>query len=286
MSVLPTIGFSNISDEMSFTAAVRASIEHAASQEPDIELLVRTNDFSTQAATQHAEEFAALPVDLAALNIAEERDSASIHNMLLRKGVPVVAIEIPIPLAIFLGIDNRAVGRLQGAALGEWVAAQWGGTLDKVLVLTDHRHITHIRTRLDTAVDTLLQEIPYHKNDVFFLDCSTTRTVAAERVHQVLQNWDTAHRIGVLCDNDDTAMGALDAARALSREESLAIVGSNATLSREEFKNNPQTRLIATIDFHAEQYGPLLIDLARRLWAGEQVPRSTLIAPTCITAWG
>lgn len=274
-----TIGFSNLSESLSFTAQVRASIEAAAAGYPELALLVRNNDMNGELALQHAHEFTEVPVDVAVIINTVERMGTQLGSLLLGRGIPLIAIEIPIPMSIFLGIDNERAGRLAGEMLARWVQLHWSCTLDKVLILTDARHVTNIQNRLKFAVEELTRSIPYRREDVLFVDAGSLRDTSAERVYTLLQSWDGVEKIGVMCDNDDTAVGALDAARALGREQHLAVVGQNATLGLVEFSENPGSRLIGTIDFHPDQYGPRLVELVLDILHKRPHSRSNLIQP-------
>ena len=53
--------------------------------------------------------------------------------------IPVIAVDIPLPGAIFFGADNYRAGYLAGEGLGRWIQAHWGGSFDLLLGLVDAR---------------------------------------------------------------------------------------------------------------------------------------------------
>jgi ribose transport system substrate-binding protein len=83
--------------------------------------------------------------------------------------------------------------------------------------------------------------------------------------------------------NDETALGALNAARALGREADIAAAGQGADhLALAELRS-PTSRLIASVAYFPERYGERLIDLAFRLFRGEKLERRYTMSHVCIT---
>lgn len=277
-----TIGFANMCESVPFSATVRQGLETAAAQYPNIRLIVRDNNLNNDQALANANEFAEMGVDLAIIYHIDERMGSNIRSILLKKRVPIIAVDIPIPMTIFFGINNQQAGYLAGEALGKWVQQHWGGTLDKVLVMTEQRALSAIRTRIDSAVQGLKDTARFGADSIFYLDGGTHRTTAYERAESVLTLWQDIHRIGVICSNDDTALGVITRAQELGRSEDIAVIGQGANLAIEEFPK-PDNRFIASTAYYPERYGEYLIDLALRMLNGERVPFENLIQPVAVT---
>ena len=56
-------------------------------------------------------------------------------NMFHKAGIPTLAIDIPMPSAIYFGADNYAVGRAGGEALAQFAQQHWRGRVDQILLL-------------------------------------------------------------------------------------------------------------------------------------------------------
>lgn len=275
---MTVVAFSNMSEELSISSIIRQSIERAFAPHNEFKLIIKTNNMDGATVLQHAQEFADYPVDVAVFMNTVERIGTELGFSLIRHKIPLIAIEIPIPTSIYLGIDNKKAGELAGQLLAEWVKANWSGNVGRLLIVTDHRHITNVKNRLNIAVEEYCNLSGHRKTETLFLDAQSSRSLARQRVLELLSNWDEEH-IGVICDNDDTALGVLDAARELGRENHFAVVGQNATLAPEEFKRNKKTRLIGTIDFHPHTYGDHLLKLVQKIVNGESYSRTNLIEP-------
>ena len=68
-------------------------------------------------------------------------------------GIPLIAVEIPHPGAIYFGADNHRVGLLGGRCLGHFAMQQWQGSVDQILMLGVARSGALVRTRVDGMLD-------------------------------------------------------------------------------------------------------------------------------------
>ena len=133
------IGFANLTERMPFALQVRLGLEQAAAAQKNIELLIRDNDLDRRRALENVDWFIAQDVDL----VIEFQIDAEAGNIIMDRfrqaEIPVIAVDIPLPGAIFFGADNYRAGYLAGEGLGRWIRAHWGGSFDLLLGLVDAR---------------------------------------------------------------------------------------------------------------------------------------------------
>jgi ribose transport system substrate-binding protein len=278
-----TIGFSSLDESMPSVAYRRETLEQAAAHHPNLKLIVRDNDLNDDKALANAEEFAAIPVDLAIIFHVNERLGPRLGAIFLKKQIPVIAVDVPIPMTTFFGVNNQQAGTLAGGALARWIAANWDNQVDKILVLTEPRSIGIVRERIDYAVKALVAKVPINASNILYLDGASDRTISAQRSEEVLERWRDYGRIAIITVNDDGAHGALDAARRLGLEDHIAVAGQGADAEARAEIRNPASRLIASTDYHMGQYGPRLIDLSLRMLSGERVPYMNFIEHQCVS---
>jgi ribose transport system substrate-binding protein len=250
---------------------------------PNVELILRSNEMDTERARANALEFAALGVDVAIICHIDERTGQDIIKPLKDKLIPVIALEVPIPLATYFGIDNEQAGILTGSALGEWVKLNWAGQVDKVLVMTDYRFTTFIRTRMESAVSNFIAIIPSVSENVLYLQGSVYQD-AYENSRPVLEQWGSQTRVAVIAPNDDATVGVLDVARELGYGNRIVGVGFGATLVEREFQD-PESRFVASTEFYPHLYGKPLIELALEMARGERVKPRNFIQPAIRKRW-
>jgi ribose transport system substrate-binding protein len=266
---LYTIGFANMDEKNAFPIAIRESLEKAARDYPEVRLIARNNDQDTERAIANAHEFASLPVDLAIIFHSDSRASHTVVAPLQAHDIPIIAVELPLPFSIFFGYNNRQAAEIGGDALADWIRVNWGGQVDKLLNLTSSRLLGDIHYRFSRAIERLTQVVTIDPDDILYLESDIDRVVAYERTTSVLQRWEDYHRIVIIALNDFVAMGALEAARQLGREQDIALLSYDGTEFAIHELNNPASRLIASPASFPERYGERLIPLALQMLRGE-----------------
>jgi ribose transport system substrate-binding protein len=281
-----TIGFANLDESMPSVVYRRSTLEMAAAEHPDLQLIIRDNQLDDERALANVQEFADQSVDLAIIFHINERLGPAFNKILMPRRIPIIAVDIPIPMAFYFGANNQESGLLAGDALGRYIRQQWGGQVDKLLVLTESRVTTVLRDRVNYSVAGLQNQVVVQGTDILYLDSGHSRETAANRTAEVLNRWLPYEHIAIIGINDDTALGALDAARLLGREHHVAIVGHGADEQARTEMRRPGSAFVASADYHFEQYGPRLIDIALRIRRREHIPQMHYIQHSCVTAFG
>lgn len=113
------IGYAAQSDEFAFSRAVTEGLMSSA-EKAGIELLVLNNAYSPVVALQNAETLVKEDVHLVMEFQTDSSIAPLISAKLLEKRIPLIAIEIPHPNAIYFGANNSQAGLLAGRYLGKW----------------------------------------------------------------------------------------------------------------------------------------------------------------------
>lgn len=265
-----TIGFANQSEELAFAIDVRRGLERAVKMSNNIDLVVADNKLSPEEALRVADSLIRRQVDLVIEYQIDERTNNRIMEKFQQAGIPVIAVDIPVIGATFFGVDNYRAGHMAGEALGKWVAENWAGQFDRLIVLEEPRAGSLVGARIRGQIDGL-QEIVGSVGEAvrICLDCGNTSSITEAQVHKILQRFPDSHRFAVISFNDDAAIGALRAARALGRETEVAIVGQGADrLVRAEIRKR-ESRIIGSTAYMPERYGEQLMEIALRILRGE-----------------
>ena len=317
------IGFANLSERMPFAVQVRLGLEEAVATSggadaKNVELLIRDNDLDRRRALENVDWFINQQVDL----VIEYQIDAEAGNIIMERfreaRIPVIAVDIPLPGAIFFGADNYRAGRLAGEGLGRWIQEHWQGAFDLLLCLVDVRAGSTPAARLQGGRDGLedvLGPIPYER--VITLPCPTlmheAEAMMAEQWPDLLGSRAGARRpgsatparIGIIAHNDDAALGALAAYEGAAQNVGATLVvapahvvavGQNADrLGRAAMQRPPSSfggsaaalaSFIGSTSYAPETYGVRLIDLALKILAGEPVPPAVYVDHAFISAKG
>jgi ribose transport system substrate-binding protein len=83
--------------------------------------------------------------------------------------------------------------------------------------------------------------------------------------------------------NDASALGALRAFEEAGRGESCAIIGANSSAEGRAELRKPATRLIGSVAFFPETYGPELIRVALEILKGRVTPPAVFVKQKLLT---
>ena len=279
------IGFANLTERMPFALQVRLGLEQAAAAQKNIELLIRDNDLDRRRALENVDWFIGQDVDL----VIEFQIDAEAGNIIMDRfrqaEIPVIAVDIPLPGAIFFGADNYRAGYLAGEGLGRWIRAHWGGSFDLLLGLVDARAGMTPAARLQGGRDGLEAVVGAIPNDrVMTLPCPTLMHEAEAMMRDQLTRLPRTARIAMLAPNDDVALGALAAFEAAGRLDRVAAVGQNADRLGRAALQRTDFPFIGSTSYAPEGYGSRLIDLALKILRGEPAPPAVYLEHTFVSA--
>jgi ribose transport system substrate-binding protein len=280
-----TLGFANLSEDLLFAVDVRRGLERAAQQANNIDLVLADNQLSGEVALNIADHLVIRHVDLAIEFQIDEKVGNIIINKFHRAGIPVVAVDIPMVGATYFGVDNYRAGYMAGTGLGEWIQEHWNNEVDYLLALEEPRSGGLVASRIQGQIDGV-QHIVGDSilHNILYFDSGNTTEVSEAQMMTTLANLQDAKHIAIICFNDDAAIGALNAARRLNRENDVVIVGQGADRRLREELRKPNSRIIGSTAFMPEKYGEKLIELAQKILRGEPTPPAVYMEHVFIDA--
>lgn len=279
------IGFANQSERLPFAVEVRKGLERAAKAAGNVDLVLADNQLRAETALKVAENFLTQNLDLVIEYQIDERMGNRIMNLYRNAGLPVICVDIPMTGATYFGVDNYRAGKMAGEALGEWVRDHWDGQYDLVFTMEEPRAGTLPGTRILSQIEgfqSVVGSISEEKH--LALNSGNTLEVSERAMLAALKRFPNLHRLVVICFNDDVAVGVLEAARKLGREQDVVIVGQGAGRRVRDELEKPGSRIIGSTTFSPEKYGEKLIPLALSILRGEPVPPAVYMEHTFLQA--
>lgn len=265
-------GFGGQSGELPFSNAVTESLK-AAAIAAGVDLIVLDNQYSAEVARKNAEEFLNQQVDLVIEFQTDRYVAPIIADRLTAAGIPLIAVDIPHPNAVFFGLDNYRAGLEVGDLLGAYAQEMWGGRVDLVVGLELQKAGTLVQSRITGAFEGIRTRLKDLLDEQFLrADGAGLTEESRQAMRSVLQKNRKAERILVAPNNDTSALGALQAAQELRREHQIAILGHDCipeVIEEMKRKNSP---VIGSVSHEVTTYGPRLIQLGLALVRGESVP--------------
>ncbi len=277
------IGFAGGGDKSLFNREVTNSLTQAAA-ESAMDIFIVDNQYSGKHSLRAIDRLLKESVDL----IIEYQSTYDIAPLIASKcaarGIPLIAVEIPHPGAIYFGANNYEAGLIAGRCLARWAKARWGGEVDEVILIEQRRAGPIPQVRLVGSIDGLVDVLPSARNcRVVNLDGDSDfgKSLVAVRRHLAFSK---GKHVLVAALDDTSALGALRAFEEVGRADGCAVVGQNAAPEARFELRRKETRLIGSVGYFPERYGNALIRIALDLLNKKSVPPALFIKHSLITA--
>ena len=264
-------GFAGQSAEMPFSQAVTASLRTAANA-VGVDLLVLDNQYDAEVAAKNAETFVRERVDIVIEFQVDERAAPIIADRIAGAKIPLIAVDIPHPHAIYFGVDNYRAGLAAGEMLAEHAVIRWGGEVDWMLGLDLAEAGLMVQSRITGAFEGVRARLPELPVESFVrIDGRGMRDKSHKLVLEFLNRHPQDKHILIAAANDTSAMGAIAAVRELGREKQVAVVGQDCLKEMLDEMQGRGSPAIGSVSHDVEHYGPRLIELSLALLRGETV---------------
>lgn len=292
-----TIAFANLTEEPGSTLEgtgftgpeVRSSFVLAARKHP-LELVFYDNQRDAKKAQANAEDAIVRKVDLYIQYFSDPDANAAIAARLKKAGIPVLAVNHPVPGAPLYTLDNLAAGRIAGDALGEFAVRSWRGqpTVAAIVGAVEAK-ADRVPERVQGVIEGLRARLPAVKPVT--LDTQGNAARVAALLGKFLAGHPAA-KVLVAATDDSTALAAKSALEQAGRTRDAAIAshGLDRTLhggysdKKEIDPNNRGSIVIGSVAFYLDRYGYDVLPLALAMLRGEGVPPRTVTRHLLVTA--
>ena len=278
------IGFANMTERMQFCRQVREGLEKEAQRLGNIDLLIRNNDLDHQKALDNADWFVSNNIQLAIEFQIHSRAGNVVMDKFNRAGIPVIAVDIPMPGATYFGADNYRAGFIAGQGLGRSIGTRWQTAPDLVLCLQAQQVGPAAEARLQgerEGLESATGSLPDER--VITIDTPVIMEEAETMMEEQVAAIPPGTRVAILAINDDAALGALKAFEKAGRLDEVVAVGQNADLVGRAALRRSDLPFVGSTSYAPERYGEQLLDLAVRILDGEPVPPAAFCRHTFIT---
>jgi ribose transport system substrate-binding protein len=268
------IGYAQLAGDQPFVQKVTQGLLDTA-MKSGIELVVVDNRGDAEQAVKNAAWLIAERVDFVIEYQFHSRVAPVLANMFRKAGIPTLAIDIPIPNAIYFGADNYAVGNLGGGALAQFARDHWGGRVDRVLLLESVEAGPATHLRIIGSLDGMRSVVPnVPAKSVLHKNGKGTEIGGYRATCSVLRSLRKQDRLLITAANDNCARGAIRAVREAGRARSTAIMsqgwGPDEELNAE--LRRPGTPLMGAVAYFPADYGSKILPLVLQCLNGRPVP--------------
>lgn len=276
------LGFAAQTTDSEFSRDVNDSVHRVAARE-HIQLIAVNNRYSAKTALLNADLLIKEGVNLVLEFQTYEHVAPIISSKFLEANIPVIAIEIPHPGAIFFGADNYRAGMIGGRALGRWAKENWNGQVEALLLLELPIAGPLPQLRITGTIAGLAQVLPgMDTRAMTHLDGKGEFEHSLDAVRKYLRRTPPKRTL-IAAVNDPMALGALRAFEEAGRNHLCAVMGQNAIRAAREELRRAGTRLIGSVAYFPERYGEELVPLALAILQKKPVPSSVFVKHDLIT---
>jgi ribose transport system substrate-binding protein len=257
-------GFAGQGIHSAFSREVTNSIIQAADQE-GIDLIALDNSGSRRIALANADKLIKARVDLAIEYQQYEQIAPAVAAKFREANIPLIAVGFPHPGGIYYGANNYDAGLIGGRALGDWAKHNTHGSIEELILLgrplagpVPQSRLKGIEMGLRETLPTIQHCRIVHLNG----DGQFSRSLDAIRKY-VRHNFDGMTLVGAI--NDASALGALCAFHEVGRASNCAVISQGASAEGRAELRRHGSRLVGSVGYFPEKYGPDLIGLGLKI---------------------
>ena len=255
------IGYLAETAETSFYRAVARGLSESA-EKAGVDLVVLNSQFSPDVALENAGRILAENVDLVMMFQSFAQVASVIATRTSSRKMPLIAIEMPHPNAIYFGVDNCHAGLTAGRYLAHWAQQHWQGQVDEILLIGSPRTGSLPEARLTGSLLGINEVLPNSEQaKITTVNGGWRFDMSLEAVTRHLRE-SKATKILVSAIFDPSALGALQAFKDADRLQDCAIVGQNGSIEARVQMRKPNSKVIGSVAYFPERYGEQLIALA------------------------
>ncbi|MBZ5621391.1 MAG: substrate-binding domain-containing protein [Acidobacteriia bacterium] len=275
------IGYAAQGQDSSFPREVASSLVQAADS-AHVELVVVDNRYNPKTALRNADQLIREEVDLVIEFQADDAAAPAITRKFMEANIPMIAIDIPHPGATYFGANNYEAGLIGGRHLGRWANKQWEGVVEEIVMVEISRSGSVPQQRIGGMLAGINETLRHTDTRIIHLDGDGQFRTTLECIRKHLRN-SKSKRILVGAATDPSALGALRAFQEAGRTADCAVVGHNAEPDGRAELREPRTRLIGSVAYFPEKYGPGVIRLALDILSHKATPPAVFIRHLLIT---
>src|SRR6478736_1129523 len=279
---LHRLGYAAQGTDYQFSKEISTGLQRAAAAQ-GIELICVDNRYNPKVAQRNADILVREKVDLVIEFQTDEHVAPIVASKYREANIPLIAIEVPHPGATYFGANNYEAGLIGGRYLGRWAKQNWHADVDEIVLVQLERAGSLPKMRLTGMLVGMKEVFPQLENcRVTYLegDGKLGESFEAMRRHLRVTK---SRRLLVGAINDPSALGALRAFQEAGRADSCAIMGQNASPEGRDELRQLDTRLIGSVAYFPEKYGPEIVAVALDILHRRPVPPAVFVKHQLVT---
>jgi ribose transport system substrate-binding protein len=289
------LAFANIVASFPFCQSVEKNIIEIAKLAgfADADLIILDNQVDATVGLRNADIILAKKPDGFLEFQIDAKVNAIVGKKFATAGIPVIAIDVEVPGAPFVGVDNYGASYQTGEWIIEQIEKKWGGIANVDLVILGATETAGQAVLLralgtkDALIDKYGKEV---ESKIEFQHVASTAESAQPVVAATLAKYPNARKVVISTVNDQTIRGAISAVQAVGslKRENVLFVAQGCDDSGIEMLRNKE--IDGDLAYFPEHYGWYCVPGIVAMMQGEPVPpymfvENVMITPDNVDKW-
>ncbi|HSV31471.1 MAG TPA: sugar ABC transporter substrate-binding protein [Atribacteraceae bacterium] len=283
------LGFANIFATLPFCISVEQNIIKQARLAgfADNDMIILDNQYDSVIALRNADIMLARRPDV----FIQFQADAKVNNIVAARfraaNIPIVAIDVPVPGAPFMGADNWAVATMGGQKMADLIESELGGwdNLDLVVLLQMPAGGEVTMLRSEGFAHALTERFgPEAEEKIIRVDGGMGQTEQAKvAMDDVMAAHPGAQTIAIASINEQTMAGAIASLQGAGRwdpNKTIIVTMGADELGQSQLREGLTDAAIA---FFPEKYGEYVVPAAAAMMLGQPVPPYIFVENAVIT---
>lgn len=287
-----TIGYAGLDESQEHLIPVGKNIEEVAAEKGkelgiNIKVIKVDNAGDGAKAVENVDNLLLQNIDVLVEFNLDSAVNGTIWEKCQAAGIPVMAVDIPVGEAPYMGANNQLAGQTCGRALADLANENWSGKIDAVLFEHTPEAGETVQVRMDSILDGIAEKTDYTVDELKKMTTTVSMKDDAIIAQQLCADFLTANpdkkNILIGSINDIGAQGAFAAVQAAGREADCFIVNHGVSVSTreniyEQMNSNKPNSWRGGTSYFLERYGEYIVPGCIELVQGKTpAPESLLM---------
>lgn len=278
-----TVGFANIAETAYQHIAIKNGMEAEAAAR-GWDFIYMNNELDGQVAVANATQMLQMGIDYMIEFNVDQSVAPTIMEMMDEANVPVVAIDIIHPGAVYFGVSNTGIGPVTGRYAAEKVKEVWDSEIDAMLIVEDPISGEEVLLRTDLIVDGYREVLDLPDEKIFKVDGGVDSTDSQKVTADFLSAHPDMDKILICPAHITYRLGVSAAIETAGREQDCLIISQGEYDYLDYIIANPEAPAgwevyQASTVAGFQDYGMGVFEILDKWVAGEEVDQNKVYSP-------
>jgi ribose transport system substrate-binding protein len=247
-----------------------------------VDIVTADNEWDPNKNVANVQTFATRNVDYVINSLLDVQFAPAVKAPLDAEGIPLVALDIPVPGAQWMGVDNARAGFRAGTYIAQSAVSRWGDAANEATLVVVSFPLVgpNGRLRNESQVAGVQSVLDLPEDRIIWLETDATQEGGYAQMNNILTRLDPDAPLLITSFSDEVLSGVVRAATVGGLAEQTIAVGMGGEML-ELVASDPI--FIASMSFFPERYANAALPMALATLAGREIPSSVFAYTDLVT---